>query len=96
MAASLLFYRSRDSEDEPAYFGAILSGKPYAIHYQMQLKNDGTFDLERWTAEHLSRDGVADISATRPPFEEPWPIDSPTFFKLLQRYILPPLPLSSD
>lgn len=96
MAVSFLFYRSRDSEAEPAYFGAILSGNPYAIHYQMQLKDDGLFDLERWTVEHMSRDEVEQIGKTRPPFEELWPIDSPEFFRLLQRYVLPPLPVSAN
>lgn len=95
MAASLLFYRSRDSELEPAYFGAILSHNPYAVHYQMHLKDDGAFNFERWSVEHLSRDEVEQIDVTRLPFEELWPIDSPEFFELLQRYILPPMPPTS-
>lgn len=93
MPATLLFYRSADSETHPEYFGAIISGPPYARHYQVQLDGEGVPNRQRWLVRALSREEFGTLEQTHVPYEPPYPIDQAAFLGLLKTFILPPLPL---
>ena len=91
MPATLLFYRSVDSETHPEYFGAVTFGLPYAQHYQVKRRESGAPDWQRWSVQALTRDQFDALETTEPPYEPPYPIDA--FLQLLKAFVLPPLPL---
>lgn len=93
MPATLNFYRSPDSETRPEYFGAVVSGPPHALHYQVQLSNDGTPNWALWQVGALSQGRFWALEQTHAPYEPPYPIDQAAFLGLLKTFILPPLPL---
>ncbi len=93
MPATLLFYRSTDSETHPEYFGAVTSGSPYARHYQVVVQDDGTADWQRWAVQTLTCEQFDALETTHSPYEPPYPIEQPEFLALLKTFILPPLPL---
>ena len=91
--ATLIFYRSADSETYPEYFGAVTSGPPHAQHYQVKRQEDGTPDWQHWTVQALTRDQFDVLETTCSPYEPPYPITQPAFLALLKTFVLPPLPL---
>lgn len=93
MPATLLFYRAADSDTRPEYFGAVPDGSLPAVHYQVQLGDDGLPDFTRWTVERLGEARFWSLEHTRPPYAPPCPIDQAEFLGLLKTFILPPLPL---
>ena len=94
MAATLMFYRSRDSEISPSYFGAVRDTEPHGLHYQMSVDTAGNLDPAAWRVQSLSLEQVYRLGETHAPFEEPWPIEQLEFLHLLKRYILPPFALA--
>ena len=93
MPASLNFYRPADSETRPEYFGAIISGPPHVLHYQVQPGEDGTPNWAFWQVQTLSEAQFWALEHTRAPYELPYLIDQAAFLGLLKTFILPPLPL---
>ena len=93
MPATLLSYRSADSETHPEYFGAVTSGPPYAQHYQVERREDGAPDWQRWSVCALTREQFDALETTEPPYEPPYPLEQPAFLQLLKTFVLPPLPL---
>ena len=47
MPATLLFCRAADADTRPEYFGAVPDGCLPAVHYQVQLGEDGLPDFTR-------------------------------------------------
>ncbi len=91
--ATLIFYRSADSETQPEYFGVVTFGLPYAHHYQVEWREGGTPDWQRWSVQALSCDQFDALETTQFPYEPPYPIEQITFLQLLKTFALPPLPL---
>ncbi len=93
MPATLLFYRSADSETQPEYFGAVTSGPPHALHYQVQRDDEGVLDWQCWWVQALAKGQFDTLERTHVPYEPPDPVDQAAFLGLLKACILPPLPL---